>query len=140
MVPFIARIFSRRTTVMLAGVVSSALILGAIAMLPRFSFAIALLVMWGLVYAMISPVRQAYLNDLVPSKHRATVLSFDSLLGSAGGVATQPLLGRAADLWGYPISYGISAAIQLAAVPFVWLARREKSESDVIGGSKISKA
>jgi len=33
------------------------------------------------------PVRQAFVNGLIPSEQRATVLSFDSLMGSAGGVA-----------------------------------------------------
>ena len=36
------------------------------------------------------PVRQAYLNDMIASKQRATVLSFDSLMGSSGGVVVQP--------------------------------------------------
>jgi len=40
------------------------------------------------------PVRQAFVNGLIPSEQRATVLSFDSLMGSAGGVVFQPALGR----------------------------------------------
>ncbi|MEO8216514.1 MAG: MFS transporter [Acidobacteriota bacterium] len=132
MVPLAARIFRRRTSVLLTGVIVSVISLGGIAVLPRFALAIALLVLWALTFAMISPVRQAYLNDLVPSAQRATVLSFDSLLGSAGGVVTQPLLGRSADVWGYPVSYAFSAAIQVLAIPFVWLARRESAPSDAI--------
>ena len=77
------------------------------------------------------PVRQAYLNALIESRERATVLSFDSLLGSSGAVATQPLLGRAADVWGYPLSYVCSAAIQALSVPCLWLARRNAADADV---------
>ena len=51
------------------------------------------------------PIRQAYLNGLIPSRQRATILSFDSMMGSSGGVWTQPVLGRAADVWGYAPSY-----------------------------------
>ena len=40
--------------------------------------------------------RQAYLNGLIASEHRATVLSFDALMSSAGGVVAQPALGRVA--------------------------------------------
>jgi hypothetical protein len=69
---------------------------------------------------------------LIPSEQRATVLSFDSLMGSAGGVVFQPALGRAADVWGYPASYLCSAAIQVVAVPLMWLARHERAESDPI--------
>jgi hypothetical protein len=54
------------------------------------------------------------------------VLSFDSLVSSSGGVVLQPGLGRAADLWGYPVSFVLSGLLQLVAVPFGWLARRHE--------------
>ena len=84
------------------------------------------------MFAVVAPVRQAYVNGLIPSEQRATVISFDSLMGSAGGVVSQPILGRAADVWGYPMSYAATAAIQAFAIPFMWLARRERAESDPI--------
>jgi hypothetical protein len=58
------------------------------------------------------------------------VLSFDSLLGSSGAVGVQPVLGRAADAWSYQASYACSAAIQVLALPFIWLARRERAPSN----------
>ena len=100
--------------------------------LPAFWAAIVLLTAWGLVFSTVMPVRQAYVNGLIPSEQRATVLSFESLMGSSGGVVIQPILGKAADVWGYPASYACSAAIQALAVPFMWLARRERAESDPI--------
>jgi MFS family permease len=77
------------------------------------------------------PIRQAYLNDMIPSRQRATVLSFDSLMGSSGGVVIQPVLGRAADVYSYSTSLVIGAAIQLVAAPFLALSRREGSPADV---------
>jgi MFS family permease len=132
LVPHLGRIFRRRTTILLTSVFLSTVILAAIGFLPRFWAAIALFVLWGLLFAAIRPVRQAYLNGLIPSEERATVLSLDSMFGSSGGVVIQPVLGRAADVWGYPASYVCSALIQALAVPFVWLARRERAESDAI--------
>jgi MFS family permease len=137
-VPHLARIFRRRTSVLLASVLSSTVILAMIGFMPRFWIAVVLLVLWGLVFATVMPVRQAYVNELIPSAERATVLSFDSLIGSSGGVFIQPILGRAADVWGYPLSYTCSAAIQALAIPFVWLARRERAESDPIPSSHPS--
>jgi MFS family permease len=78
------------------------------------------------------PIRQAYLNGIIPSQQRATVLSFDNLMASAGGVVAQPALGRAADVWGYPSAYVLCAGIQLLAMPFLFLARREDAPSDRI--------
>jgi MFS family permease len=76
------------------------------------------------LFEAIPPVRQAYLNELIPSAQRATVLSSDSLLGSGGGVVIQPALGRAADVWGYGPAYLVGAGVQLLALPFILLARR----------------
>ena len=79
------------------------------------------------------PIRQAYINGMIPSKQRATILSFDSLMASAGGVWAQPVLGRSADVWGYAPSYLLSAGIAAFAVPFIWLSRRERNPADTVG-------
>ncbi|NIR36286.1 MAG: MFS transporter, partial [Actinobacteria bacterium] len=55
----------------------------------------ALLVMTGSL-GTITPVRQAYVHEVAPSEHRATVISFDAMIGSVGGVGGQVVLGRVA--------------------------------------------
>ena len=131
-VPHLSRAFGRRTTVLLVVVGFSSLALGAIGLGSGFWTTVMLLSFWGLAFSMMMPVRQAYVNGLIPSEQRATVLSFDSLMGSGGGVIAQPVLGRTADAWGYPASYAVSAAIQVLAIPCLWLARRQRAASDVI--------
>jgi MFS family permease len=91
---------------------------------------VTLLVFWGLMFAALVPVRQSYLNGLIPSASRATVLSFDSMLGSTGAAVFQPALGKVADVWSYQASYAVSAAVQLLAIPFLMLARRERASAD----------
>jgi MFS family permease len=135
LVPRLSRVFRRRTSMLLGSVLLSTAVLGMIAVVPHFWAAIGLLVVWGLVFATVMPVRQAYLNELISSDQRATVLSFDSLIGSSGGVVVQPGLGRVADVWGYPASYACCAAIQVLSAPFLWFARRERAASDVIRAS-----
>ena len=66
--------------------------------------------LWGLADSAGRPIRQAYLNGMIPSQQRATILSFDSLMTSAGGIVAQPALGKSADVWGYQASYLLSAA------------------------------
>lgn len=131
LVSFTRRLFRRRTSVLLFGIGSSALVLVALGFMPNFYLVILMVVIWGLIGSATVPVRQAYLNDLIPSKQRATVLSFDSLLGSSGGVASQPLLGKAADVYGYATSYMIAGFIQLLALPFLYLANRRHESADV---------
>jgi hypothetical protein len=62
------------------------------------------------------------------------VLSFDSLMGSSGGVFIQPALGRAADVYSYSTSLVIGGVIELIAVPFLLLSRREGSPADTAAG------
>jgi MFS family permease len=119
-----------RTTVLLAATVAGAVSLVLAGLAPGFAAVVGLLVVWGLSGAAALPVRQSYLNALIPGPQRATVLSFDSLLGSAGGVAVQPALGRVADLSGYAPTFVVSGLVQAAAVPLLLLARRTRTPAD----------
>lgn len=134
-VPHLGRVFGRRTSVLLWSTGMGAAMLAGIGIVPYFWPVLTLIVLWGLMFAAATPVRQAYLNGLIASEERATVLSFDSLLGSTGAVGVQPVLGKSADLWGYPVAYVGSAVIQAMALPFLWLARRERTSADVIAAT-----
>jgi MFS family permease len=130
--PRLRRLFHRRTSALLAGVLASGAILALLGVTTRFPVAVVLLVAWALIFAAVMPIRQAYLNGLIPTEQRATVLSFDNLLGSSGGVVIQPALGKVAEVWSYPASYVAGAALQLLGAPFVLLARRQKAPADSI--------
>ena len=129
--PRIRRLVRKRTTVLILSSVVSALLLVVLGFTRIFWVALALLALWALVSSAGTPVRQAYLNDMIASKQRATVLSFDSLMGSSGGVVVQPLLGRAADVYGYPASLAIGGVIELIAVPFLLASRRQHPAADL---------
>lgn len=128
----IRRLFQRRTDALILGTVLGVALLVGLGVAPNLGTALALVAVWSLVAAAITPLRQSFLNGEIPSAQRATVLSFDSLMGSAGGVVAQPALGRVADVAGYATSYLASAAIQTLALPFMVLARRERAASDPI--------
>jgi MFS family permease len=126
----IRRLFHRRTSALIATAGLSVITLGLIGAIEEFWAVIGLIVAWGLLFAASFPIRQTYLNGLIPSRQRATILSFDSLMTSTGGVWTQPILGRAADAWGYAPSYLIGAAISALALPFLALSRRQNAPAD----------
>jgi MFS family permease len=128
--PILRRFFSRRTHVLIFAAMASAACLAGIAHVSRLGPAIGVLVIWGMAFAIAMPVRQAYLNGLVPSAQRATVLSSYNLMESAGGVIAQPALGRVADVYGYPAAYVVCAVVEMASIPFLLLARRERAASD----------
>ena len=104
--PVSARV-ARRTTVLIVSCVGSAVLLvgagvaGAAGSFWGLLFAAG----WALLGAVGTPIQGAYLNGMIPSQQRATVLSFASLMGSGGGVVIQPALGRVADVSGYGTSF-----------------------------------
>ncbi|MDQ3688506.1 MAG: MFS transporter [Chloroflexota bacterium] len=139
-VPFVRRLFTRRTDALILAGMLTVITLVLIGLTDSFWVAVVLMTVWGIIAAIEEPIRRAFINGLIPSQQRATVLSFDSLIGSAGGVVAQPALGRTADVFGYPASYVASAAVQALAVPFAFLARRENATSDPIRGESDSGA
>lgn len=132
LVPWVVKRFQRRTSVILIALMFSAVFLLVIGLVNNFYLAVGALILWSVILTSMFPVRQALMNRLIPSEQRATVLSFDSLMGSTGGVISQPALGRAADVYSYSTSYFVSAAAQVLALPFVLKARRTCNDADRI--------
>jgi MFS family permease len=133
--PRIRALFQRRTTALLGMSALGVLTLALIGLIEAFAAVIILIVVWGLLFAAEMPIRQAYINGMIPSRQRATILSFDSLMSSTGGVWAQPVLGKSADAWGYAPSYLLSAGIAALALPFIALSRRERNPADTgVGG------
>ena len=132
--PWMRKVFERRTSALLAATAAGSVTLALIGVFDSLWTVIGLIVIWGLLFAASEPIRQTYLNGLIPSQQRATILSFDSLLGSSGGVVVQPALGRAADVWGYASSYVFGAAISALALPFIHWSRRQDAPADTATG------
>ena len=130
--PRIRRLFRRRTSALLVTAGVSVVALGLIGLIESFWAVIGLTVVWALMFAATLPIRQSYLNGLIPSQQRATILSFDSMMSSTGGVWTQPLLGRAADAWGYAPSYAIAGGISILALPCLALSRQQNAPADTV--------
>jgi MFS family permease len=130
--PRIRRRFRRRTSALILTAALSTIAIGLVGVVDSFWPVIACTVVWGLLFAATMPIRQAYMNGLIPSRQRATILSFDSLMSSSGGVWAQPALGRAADVWGYGPSYLLAAGISALALPALAMSRRQNARADTI--------
>ncbi len=128
--PRVRGLFARRTSTVIGASIASVISLVVLGLTSMFWLAVVFLIIWGFVFAVAGPVRQSYLNDMIPSKQRATVLSFDSLFGSLGGVFIQPALGRAADIWGYGTSLVIGGVIEIIGIPFLFASRRQHDPAD----------
>jgi MFS family permease len=121
-----------------AGMAACAIGLGVLGLVTgagnpsAFAVLVVLLVAFGLLSGILGPIRQAYINDHIPSAQRATVLSFDSLFGDVGGVVGQVGLGYVAQTVSKAVAYTIGGAVYLAAAPLYRLAHRP-SDKPVAG-------
>ena len=138
--PWIRRAFKRRTSVLLLFEALAVAMLALIGLIANFWVVVVLIMLWALLSYIGTPIRQAYLNGMIPSQERATILSFDSLINNAGGIVAQPLLGKSADVWGYQVSYLFSAAGSALALPFIARARRLNMPADVETAPRESSA
>jgi MFS family permease len=128
--PRIRGLVHRRTSALLTIAALSVVALALIGTVRSFWPVIGFTTIWGLLFAAARPIRQTYINGMIPSRQRATILSFDSMMSSTGGVWTQPVLGKAADAWGYGPSYLLSAGIAILALPCLALSRRQNNPAD----------
>ncbi|HEX9595149.1 MAG TPA: MFS transporter [Candidatus Saccharimonadales bacterium] len=135
----VRKLFKYRTSLLITATMGNVGLLIILGLSQSFALAIGILVIWAMLFAMTMPVRQTYLNGLIDSDQRATVLSFDSLVGSSGGVVTQPVLGRVADVYGYGASYLVSGLVQAGCLPFLLLAKKTRASSDPTVSNSVSR-
>lgn len=138
--PRIRRLFHRRTSALITTAGGGVVALALIGVVDSFYAVVGLIVVWALLFAASMPIRQTYINGLIPSAQRASILSFDSMMASLGGVGIQPALGRAADLWGYGPSYVIGAGISALSLPFLLLSRKQNAPADTVEVAEAAEA
>ena len=85
--------------------------------IAAFTVVVVLLGGYGIVSGIERPIRQAYINEHIPSAQRATVLSFDSFFADVGAVGGQLGLGAIAQAGSKALAYTIGGIVYFAAVP-----------------------
>lgn len=94
------------------GIVGASLMLGIVPMLSLF-------LLHEMGRGMIGPLKQAYLNRRIPSGQRATILSFDSMIGKVGSFFGLLGSGYLAQYAGIPLTWFVSGcALAMGIVVF----------------------
>jgi len=83
-----------------------------------------------------SPVRQAYLHQVVPTEQRATVVSFDSMVSNVGGVGGQVGLGALGEARSVGTAFVAGGVVTAAALPLLARLRRLGAPADLIVGER----
>jgi MFS family permease len=127
--------FRSRTTILIAAAGLAAVATISVGLVNSFWLAVSLFLLGALAFDIFLPIKQAYLHQVIPSEQRATVISFDALMGSAGGVVGQTGLGYIAQYQSLGAGYVVGGAATLLALPILFMLRRLGDPADHIKSS-----
>jgi predicted MFS family arabinose efflux permease len=107
----------RRTTILLgaAGAFSATMI--ATGAIRSFWITVPVFLLGAVAGGIMQPVRQTYLHYSIPTSERATLVSFDSLVGSLGSVGGQTGLGYLSQERSIPLGFVVGGLATLLALP-----------------------
>jgi len=82
-----------------------------------FSAAVTLYLVFGMLFGLYSPIRQARINRYIIFEQRATILSMDSFFMSMSGVLGQTGLGYMSKVISIPAAWVAGGAVMLLGNP-----------------------
>ncbi len=133
-----AQYCGRRTTLMLAAAAAQSAAALVVGLTTSFWIALGGLLGIMLAVGVMGPVRQAYIQQLIPSEQRATVTSFDSMVGGAGSTAGQLGLGWIGEARSVRAAFLVGGVATMAVVPLVVRVRSLRSSADVFVGPRAA--
>jgi MFS family permease len=131
----LARYCGRRTTLLLFAAAIQTIAAVGVGLAGSFWLAVTLFLVVAACMGVTGPVKQAYLHQVIPSAHRATVLSFNSMMGNGGSVAAQLGLGYLSRIHSIALGFVVGGMATGAVVPVLGLLRRLGEPADSIVGT-----
>ena len=135
-VSFASHYCGKRTTLLLGAAAIQTAAAVALGLAGSFWVALAALLVVTASMGVTSPVRSAYLHQVVPTEQRATVVSFDSMVSSTGGVAGQVGLGALGEARTVGSAFVVGGLATAAALPLLGRLRRLGGAPDLIVGDR----
>jgi MFS family permease len=107
----------RRTSILLVTAAISSAMMVATGTFQSFWIAVPLFLVGAVAGGILQPVRQTYLHHSIPTSERATLVSFDSLVGSVGGVGGQAGLGYLSQVRSVPAGFVVGGLATVLILP-----------------------
>jgi MFS family permease len=107
----------RRTTILLGTSAITTAAMVATGVVQSFWITVPLFLFGAVAGGVLQPVRQTYLHHSIPSSERATLVSFDSLVGSLGSVGGQTGLGFLSQERSIPAGFVVGGLATILALP-----------------------
>jgi MFS family permease len=122
----------RRTTILLGAAAVTSATMVATGTFRTFWVAVPVFLLGAVAGGVLSPVRQTYLHASIPSSERATLVSFDSLVGSLGSVGGQTGLGFLSQERSVPAGFVLGGLFTFLALPIFGRLRSLNEPADRI--------
>jgi MFS family permease len=124
----------RRTTVLVSASVVLTVAMVVVGAIQLFWVAVPAFLLAAVVAGVLMPVRQTYLHGVIPSEQRATLVSFDALMGSVGSVGGQAGLGYLSKVRSIADGFVLGGLATGLVVPLYLLLRARGDAADVVKG------
>jgi MFS family permease len=107
----------RRTTILLSASAVTTATMVATGVVRSFWVTVPVFLVGAVAGGVLQPVRQTYLHKSIPTSERATLVSFDSLMGSLGSVGGQTGLGFLSQERSIPVGFVVGVLTTILALP-----------------------
>lgn len=131
-----SRYCGRRTTLLIGAAAVQTVAAVVVGIADSFWVAVPALLLMTAGVGVGSPVRQAYIHQLVPSERRATVISFDSMVSGGGSIGGQVGLGALGEARSVGSAFVVGGLATAAALPFLAAVRGIGGSADRIVGTR----
>ena len=122
----------RRTTLLLGATVVFSSSMVATGVIQSFWLTVPIFLVGAAASGLMHPIRQTYLHASIPTSERATLVSFDSLVGSVGAVGGQTGLGYLSQERSIPAGFVLGGITTFVALPLFSRLRALKEPADEI--------
>jgi MFS family permease len=122
----------RRTTILLAAATTLTATMVATGAIRSFWVTVPVFLLGALAFGVMQPVRQTYLHHSIPTSERATLVSFDSLVGGIGSVGGQMGLGYLSQERSIPLGFVVGGLTTILSIPIFGRLRALKEPADRI--------
>jgi len=122
----------RRTTILLGAAAASTATMVATGAIRSFWITVPVFLLGAVAGGLLQPVRQTYLHASLPTSERATLVSFDSLMGSLGSVGGQTGLGYLSQERSVPVGFVVGGLATILALPIFGRLRSLNEPADRI--------
>ena len=122
----------RRTSILIAGSALTTVAMVTVGLVQMFWVAVPAFLFGAVLFGIMAPVRQTFLHSIIPTSERATLVSFDALMGSLGSVGGQTGLGYLAQVRSVADGFVVGGLATALAVPLYAILRRRSEPTDRI--------